>query len=453
MKRKAERLIQSLQQRGILHDKRLIRAFLRVPLEEFIPKNLTDDRRIYEDIPQLFYSRPPTRRTISAPHMICIMLQNLHLEENDNLLILGSKSGYISAIASHLCPAGEIIIVESIKELVNITRNNLDRTGFGKNITIIHANVVYGLKESGPWQKILVTGQVEKEDLDYVIYQLDPNGGMLFAPIGNMYKQDFTQIIRNGDDFYYKKMGEVIFGPLDLYEPTIPEEETSRELPERFPPVQFKLDLNFLDKNVKKFIDRQRTRERSIEQSGEEEMINIAIELARDNAGFIHIISIADRLNKDPEEVLNILKKSKLGIIEDFGTSNLVTTLFILKEEIQETIAQSIEIIDKIIIIVKNMKKEQKLEKILDYLNEFDTEIEDLSEKGPESVYRIKRLKNLASSIRSNSILLTRLEEKIVSDPKLMEQSKIITNQQILDIEELNENLQELSKKFRSWQV
>ncbi|NVM01333.1 MAG: hypothetical protein HWN67_03295 [Candidatus Helarchaeota archaeon] len=453
MTRKAERLIQSLQQRGILHDKRLIRAFLNVPLEDFIPKNLTDDRRIYEDIPQLFYSRPPTRRTISAPHMICIMLQNLCLEENDNLLILGSKSGYISAIASHLCPGGEIIIVESIKELVNITRKNLDKTGYGKNITIIHGNVVYGLKESGPWQKILVTGQVEKEDLDYVIYQLDSDGGMLFAPIGDIYKQDFTQIIRNGDDFYYKKMGEVIFGPLDLYEPTFPEGDAARKLPERFPPVQFKLDLNFLDKNVRKFLDRQRARVGARKKLNDEEMINTAIELARNNSGFIHIITIADHLNIDPEEVIKILKKSKLGHLEDFGTSNLVTTIFILKEEIQDIIAKSIEIIDKIIKIVKKMKKEYKLESILNYLDEFDRKIEELSDTGPESVYRIKRLKNLASSIRSNTILLTRLEEKIASDPKLMEQSKIITNQQIQEIEELNENLQELLKKLHSWQV
>ena len=453
MTRKAERLIQSLQQRGILHDKRLIRAFLNVPLEDFIPKNLTDDRRIYEDIPQLFYSRPPTRRTISAPHMICIMLQNLCLEENDNLLILGSKSGYISAIASHLCPGGEIIIVESIKELVNITRKNLDKTGYGKNITIIHGNVVYGLKESGPWQKILVTGQVEKEDLDYVIYQLDSDGGMLFAPIGDIYKQDFTQIIRNGDDFYYKKMGEVIFGPLDLYEPTFPEGDAARKLPERFPPVQFKLDLNFLDKNVRKFLDRQRARVGARKKLNDEEMINTAIELARNNSGFIHIITIADHLNIDPEEVIKILRKSKLGHLEDFGTSNLVTTIFILKEEIQDIIAKSIEIIDKIIKIVKKMKKEYKLESILNYLDEFDRKIEELSDTGPESVYRIKRLKNLASSIRSNTILLTRLEEKIASDPKLMEQSKIITNQQIQEIEELNENLQELLKKLHSWQV
>ncbi|MFX0134951.1 MAG: hypothetical protein ACFFDN_15020 [Candidatus Hodarchaeota archaeon] len=453
MTRKAESLVKSLQQRGILQDKRLIRAFLNVPLEEFIPKRLTDERRIYEDIPQLFYSRPPTRRTISAPHMICIMLQNLCLEESDNLLILGSKSGYISAIASHLCPGGEIIIVESIKELVDITRKNLDKTGFGKNITIIHGNVVYGLKESGPWQKILVTGQVEKEDLDYVIYQLDPKGGMLFAPIGNMYKQDFTQIVRDGDDFYYKKMGEVIFGPLDLYEPTIPEDDKFSESRERLSPVQFKLDLNFFDKNIKNLMDRYKVGRQRKKKLDDQEIVNAAIELARDNSGFIYVITIADLLNIDPEDVVRVLKKSKSGILDDFGTSNLVTTLFVLKEEIQTRIDQIIENIDRLIRLVKNMKEEYKLENILDNLNKFDEEVDELSKKGPEAIFRIKRLKNLASSIRSNTLLLTRLEEKIASDPKLMEQSKTITNQQVQDMEELNENLKEILKRLNSWQV
>jgi len=454
MSRKAERLIQSLVERGILTDRRLIRAFLKVPLEKFIPKELTDDRRLYQDIPQLFYMRSPRiRRTISAPHMICIMLQSLCLEENDNLLILGSKSGYISAIASHLCPGGEIIIVESIKELVEITRRNLDKTGFRNNISIIHSNVVYGLKDSAPWQKILVTGQVEKEDLDYVIYQLDPNGGMLFAPIGSPIKQDFTQIIRNGDDFYFNKMGEVIFGPLDLYEPTFEDEEPIPELGERLPPIEFKLDLDVFDKKIKKLMEKYVVDEQKKRGITDKDILKISIELAKKNDGVVNIITIADYLNIEPEQVVRVLSKYKKAILEDFGTSNIATMIFVLNEEIYDVIVRSIENIKNILETVDKLKDEHNLDAELNYINEIDKKIDKLSKIGPESIYRIKKLKNLASSIRSNVLLLKRFDEKISSDSKVLNQSKKINNQQIQDLQVFADYLKDLLKRFNSWLI
>lgn len=453
MSRRAERLVQDLINRGILHDKRLIRAFLEVPLEKFIPKELTDERRLYQDIPQLFYFRPPNlRRTISAPHMICIMLESLCIEEKDNLLILGSKSGYIEAMSSHLCPAGEIIIVESIKELVDITRKNLDATGFGKNITITHRNVVYGLRESGPWQKILVTGQVEKEDLDYVIYQLDPNGGMLFAPIGPPFKQDFTQIIRDGDDFYYKKLMEVIFGPLDLYEPTTPVgESTPPEISENFQPIQFKIDLGIIDNRIRNMMNKYLVKEQGNEKYSDEEILSASFNSARKNSGFINILEIADQLDIAPEDIIRVLKKSEEGVVEDFGTSNIANTIFILKEEAHDKINQSIEKINKILEDVNEMKNEYKLETANEDLNNIDKEIEELREIGPESIYGIRKLKNLLNSIRSNIILLTRMEEKFDSNSEILEKSKSITKQQFQELEELADLLKILLKRLKNW--
>ncbi len=457
MRKKAERLVESLIQRGILHDRRLIRAFLKVPLERFIPKELTDERRIYQDMPQLFYMRPPNiRRTISAPHMICIMLESLCLEENDNLLVLGSKSGYISAMASHLCAGGEIFIVESINELVDITRKNLDTTGFGSNITIIHSNVVYGLKESAPWQKILVTGQVEKEDLDFVIYQLDPNGGILFAPIGPPWKQEFTQIIRNGDDFFYKGMGEVIFGPLDLYEPTDVDsdsESSSFEPSEQPPPVEFKLDLDLFDKKIKNLMERYIIKEQKERGLTDNDIVKTATDLARENSGVINIITIADNLNIEPEQIIKVLEKFKEGVLEDFGTNNIVTMIFVLKDIISETTVKSVEKIKDILLIINDLKNEHDLDKSLDYINSIDEQVNYLSKIGPEYLYRIKRLKSLVNSVRSNILLLKRLEEKISTDSKVLEQSKKISNQNIDDIGAIQDHFESLLKIFGDWQA
>ena len=85
-------LVEHLVKSEYLKDKRLLSAFMEVPLEEFIPEQFRDPLRIYEDTPNLFYYlNRENYRTISAPHMISIMLQGLSLKDDDDLLILGAK--------------------------------------------------------------------------------------------------------------------------------------------------------------------------------------------------------------------------------------------------------------------------------------------------------------------------------------------------------------------------
>ncbi|MBY8988302.1 MAG: hypothetical protein KGD61_07600, partial [Candidatus Lokiarchaeota archaeon] len=103
-------LLFSLHFKGYLRDIRLFKAFLDVSLKDFIPNEIKDKVRIYDDAPVLFYldkENPASLRTISAPHMISIMLQELFLNDNDDLLILGAKSGYIAVLAHKLAPKGK----------------------------------------------------------------------------------------------------------------------------------------------------------------------------------------------------------------------------------------------------------------------------------------------------------------------------------------------------------
>ncbi|MEX2726425.1 MAG: hypothetical protein Q6353_004175, partial [Candidatus Sigynarchaeum springense] len=112
-------LVQGLYDQGILHDPRIERAFLMVPLEEFIPPQLQVEEMLYADTPQVFYFKSTAdRRTISAPHMITIMLEYVNLRSNDQLLMLGCKSGYIEAIASLLCSEGHVYCVDSNEEIL-----------------------------------------------------------------------------------------------------------------------------------------------------------------------------------------------------------------------------------------------------------------------------------------------------------------------------------------------
>ncbi len=210
-------LIQGLYDGGILHDGRIERAFLMVPLEEFIPPQLQVDEMLYADTPQVFFFKSQAdRRTISAPHMICIMLEYLNLRSTDQLLMLGSKSGYIEAVASLLCTEGHVYCMESSEEVLNFTRGNLKRTGFGDNVTLIHGNplTMAGTEKLGRFDKILIPYQITEPDVYPALRQLNDKG-VLFAPIGNDRMQYFTQIIKSDGTFYGNKISTVIFSPLD----------------------------------------------------------------------------------------------------------------------------------------------------------------------------------------------------------------------------------------------
>lgn len=210
-------LLFSLHFNGYLKDIRLFRAFLDVPLKDFIPNQIQDQVRLYDDAPVLFYldkENPSSLRTISAPHMISIMLQELILNEDDDLLILGAKSGYIAVLAHKLAPKGKIVILEANSKIAEITKENLSSQNLNGEIEVIVKNPLEGFPELSPWQKILVTGAIKQERIYPLLKQLDSTEGVLFAPIGENYLQTYTQIIRFGNEFFGKKYLQVRFTPL-----------------------------------------------------------------------------------------------------------------------------------------------------------------------------------------------------------------------------------------------
>jgi protein-L-isoaspartate(D-aspartate) O-methyltransferase len=248
---KKKKLVESLTSNNLLKDKRLYKAFLEIPLEEFIPRNYQDPLKIYQDIPNLFYYHDPNNyRTISAPHMITIMLQGLALERDDDLLILGAKSGYIAALAHELAPQGEIIILEANSEIANLTEENLQKLDLDHNITVIVKNPLEGMPDLTPWQKILVTGAIKQSRITPLLRQLDKNEGVLYAPIGEGLVQTYTQILRVDNNFYGKKQLQVRFTPL-MTQVELDELELITDLDE-YEEVEVEINPKKVDKTLEK---------------------------------------------------------------------------------------------------------------------------------------------------------------------------------------------------------
>ena len=81
--------------RGI-HDRKVLDALSKVPRHLFVPETLEDSA--YEDMPLPIGSQ----QTISQPYIVALMTEALQLSEEDNVLEIGTGSGYQAAVGGDL---------------------------------------------------------------------------------------------------------------------------------------------------------------------------------------------------------------------------------------------------------------------------------------------------------------------------------------------------------------
>jgi protein-L-isoaspartate(D-aspartate) O-methyltransferase len=388
LKLKKKRLVDSLVLNDILKDKRLAKAFMEVPLEKFIPEKFFSIVKLYEDVPNLFYydeQNPNNYRTISAPHMISIMLQGLSLTDDDDLLILGAKSGYIAALAHKLAPKGEIIILEANSEIAKISSNNLKKLKIDDNISIVVKNPLHGMPELSPWQKILVTGAIEQSKISPLLHQLDENGGVLFAPIGQDFIQTYTQILRQKEEYFGKKQLQVKFSPLIT-----------------------KVELNELEL-LTDFDEAEISKE-------------------------------SDRFNDDLTKVCHKVNiKYTSDILEGVDQESVIKIESIDKQQ-QELVLKYLMSIQ---MILKNLKKEENVEKALDYVDSIEIKLEDLKKYKKLFQIKIKRMQNILNHIRSFAIVRKELDKSKISHSEIIDKKIEIINKQLEQINILLEILKE----------
>ncbi len=385
---KKKRLLESLIKKEILRDKRLYKAFLEVPLEEFIPTQYLDPIKLYDDRPNLFYYlNPENYRTISAPHMIAIMLQGLTLGPSDDLLILGAKSGYISALAHKLAPKGEIIVLEANSDIAKVTSENLERLKLDNNITVIVKNPLHGMPELSPWQKILVTGAIRQSRIHPLLKQLDPNDGVLYAPIGEDFVQFYTQILRMNEEFFGK-----------------------RQLQVRFTPLVTQLELNEL-------------------------------ELITD---FDELEIKEDHSKIDQTERIEVKYASKIFKEVQLQPEPEVKPVDIKQ---RDNVISHLEDIEK---NIKNLKREGNIEKCFSCVENIESNLEILKNYKKTFEIKLKKMQNMLNQIRSYNIVRKDLENRELNDSSVIDKKIEIIKKQIAEINNLHEILRDEIERIRS---
>lgn len=188
-------LVEHLKNMGIIRSKLVEEAFLAIPREYFVPETLRD--YAYNDTPlPIGYGQ-----TISAPHMVAIMTEELRVKPEHKVLEIGTGSGYQAAILAYIVSkgCGHVYTIERIAELAQNALANISRATphLLEYITVYVGDGTKGLEEFSPFDRIVVTAAAPRIP-EPLIEQLAP-GGVMVIPVGTRYEQVLQVVTKDVD--------------------------------------------------------------------------------------------------------------------------------------------------------------------------------------------------------------------------------------------------------------
>lgn len=171
-----EELVQHLKLGGLLRDKSLEQAFLKVDRADFVPERLR----------HLAYSDQALPigegQTISQPTVVAFMLELLQAKSGDKILDVGAGSGWQTALLGQLVGSrGRVYAVEVVPQLCQQAASNLAKYRF-KNIQLLCQNARSGLPKQAPFDGIIAGASGEK--VPPVWKKQLKVGGRIVAPVG-----------------------------------------------------------------------------------------------------------------------------------------------------------------------------------------------------------------------------------------------------------------------------
>jgi len=187
-----------------INDQRVIKAMLDIPRHLFVEDAFAG--QAYSDFPLPIGHR----QTISQPYMVAYMSEAAELTGDEQVLEVGTGSGYQAAILAKL--AHKVFTIERIPELARQARRILDQLGL-LNVNIKVSDGTVGWPEKAPYDAILVTAGAPDIPREYLA-QLSENGGRLIVPVGPRESQTLIKVVRNGNVYDHHQLLGCRFVPL-----------------------------------------------------------------------------------------------------------------------------------------------------------------------------------------------------------------------------------------------
>ncbi|CAN5292815.1 protein-L-isoaspartate(D-aspartate) O-methyltransferase [soil metagenome] len=185
---RAEMVRKQIMERGV-EDQPVLGAMLSVPRHRFVPEEYR--RHAYADRPLPIGEG----QTISQPYIVAFMTELLELTPGDDVLEVGTGSGYQAAVTSLL--ADTVFTIEIIESLADSAFDRLDRLGYA-NVLARQGDGYYGWPDRAPFEAIVVTaaaGHIPPP----LVQQLAP-GGRMAIPVGGPFQVQHLVLVEKAPD-------------------------------------------------------------------------------------------------------------------------------------------------------------------------------------------------------------------------------------------------------------
>lgn len=200
------KLVEDLKRAGIA-DQQVLQAFLHIPREDYVLPQYREYAYRNSPLPIL------EAQTISQPLMIAIMLSELHLQDTDTVLEIGTGSGYQTALLGTI--VREVCTVELLDTLSLKAQKTLKAAGF-KNIYYRIGDGWQGWQQAYPpykeFNKIIVSAAAS--EIPIRICEQLAEGGYLVIPVGKDTNQVLYIIERQNGELRYREHSACAFVPL-----------------------------------------------------------------------------------------------------------------------------------------------------------------------------------------------------------------------------------------------
>lgn len=185
----AMRLMLELRTAGIT-DINVMRAIEETPRRVFVDDVFAD--RAYDDVALPIACGQTMSRPVTVAGMVAAL--DLHPDRPMNVLEVGTGTGYVAAVVSHLCR--RVFTVERFRTLVSVATDNL-RTLKRTNVEVRHGDGLLGWPEAAPFDRIIVGGSVS-DPPPKLLEQLK-DGGIMLVPLGEGEDQQVVKVVSHAD--------------------------------------------------------------------------------------------------------------------------------------------------------------------------------------------------------------------------------------------------------------
>ena len=185
-------------------DPQVLAAMGRVPRHLFVPPAL--EHQAYDDNPlPIGYGV-----TISQPYIVALMTQAADIKPGQQVLEVGTGSGYQAAVLATL--TNKVYSIELIPELAQSARERLARLGF-RQVQVKSGDGYLGWPEFAPFDAIIVTAAAP--EVPPALKDQLKDGGRLIIPVGPTFgPQYLLRLTRRGNTFQQERLTPVAFVPL-----------------------------------------------------------------------------------------------------------------------------------------------------------------------------------------------------------------------------------------------